>query len=188
MSTPPISRLQRVQIREIWQSEPRDFTPWLVTEENLTLLSEAIGIQLEVHSVEESVGEFRADIVCESRPEGDLVLVENQFGQTDHIHLGQILTYTAGLEAVTIVWISERFREEHRAAIDWLNEKTPECMTSSPSSTLARAGSLIINDLHKHNGFLALQFPISQGNSLDLSCSRWDSHTSGYKSILCLSD
>lgn len=116
----------RVPIRQIWQTEPHGFTPWLASNENLPLLGEAIGLQLELQSTEESVGDFRADIVCTSRPEGGLVLIENQFEQTDHTHLGQILTYTAGMEAVTIVWIAERFRDEHRAAIDWLNEKTPE--------------------------------------------------------------
>ncbi len=126
MPTPPISRLQRVPIREVWQTEPQGFTPWLASRENLPLLAEAIGLRLDIQSTEESVGDFRADIVCKSLPEGDLVLIENQFAQTDHTHLGQILTYAAGLEAVTIVWIAETFRDEHRAAIDWLNEKTPE--------------------------------------------------------------
>jgi hypothetical protein len=126
MPTPPISRLQRVPIREVWQTEPQGFTPWLASKENLPLLGEAIGLRLELQSTEESVGDFRADIICKSLPEGELVLIENQFAQTDHTHLGQILTYAAGLEAVTIVWIAEIFREEHRAAIDWLNEKTPD--------------------------------------------------------------
>ena len=126
MPTPPISRLQKVQIREVWQTEPQGFTPWLASKDNLPLLGEAIGLRLEVQSTEESVGDFRADIVCKSLPEGELVLIENQFAQTDHTHLGQILTYASGLEAVTIVWIAETFRDEHRAAIDWLNEKTPD--------------------------------------------------------------
>lgn len=126
MTNQSISRLSKVPVREIWETEPRGFTPWLASEENLPLLGEAIGLQLETQSTEEAVGDFRADIVCKSLPDGDVVLVENQFHHTDHTHLGQILTYTAGLDAVTIVWIAERFREEHRAAIDWLNEKTPE--------------------------------------------------------------
>jgi hypothetical protein len=126
MPAPSLSRLQQVPIRDIWPTEPQGFTPWLASPENLPLLGEAIGLRLELQSTEESVGDFRADIVCKSIPEGDLVLIENQFAQTDHTHFGQILTYAAGLEAVTIVWIAESFREEHRAAIDWLNEKTPE--------------------------------------------------------------
>lgn len=40
--------------------------------------------------------------------------------------MGQLITYAAGLNAVTIVCIAERFTEEHRAAIDWLNERTDE--------------------------------------------------------------
>lgn len=122
----PISRLQRVPIREVWQTEPQGFTPWIASRENLPLLGEAIGLRLEVQSTEEPVGDFRADVVCKSLPEGELVLIENQFAQTDHTHLGQILTYAAGLDAGTIVWIAEIFRAEHRAAIDWLNAKTPE--------------------------------------------------------------
>jgi len=126
MPTLPISRLQQVPIRDVWPTEPQGFTPWLASQENLSLLGDAIGVRLEIQSTEESVGDFRADIVCKSLPEGDLVLIENQFAQTDHTHLGQILTYAAGLEAVTIVWVAEKFRDEHRAAIDWLNEKTPD--------------------------------------------------------------
>lgn len=122
----PISRLQRVPIRNVWQTEPQGFTPWLASPENLAFLGEAIGLSLELQSMEESVGDFRADIICQSSLDGHLVLIENQFAQTDHTHLGQILTYTAGLKAATIIWIAERIRDEHRAAIDWLNENTPE--------------------------------------------------------------
>ena len=126
MPTPTLSRLHQVAIRDVWPTEPQDFTPWLASPENLPLLGEAVGLRLELHSTEQPVGDFRADIVCKTIPGGDLVLIENQFSQTDHTHLGQILTYVAGLEAVTIVWIAERIREEHRAAVDWLNEKTPD--------------------------------------------------------------
>ena len=126
MPVPSLSRLQQVPIRDVWPTEPQGFTPWLASPENLPLLAEAIGLRLDLQSTEASVGDFRADIVCKTIPEGELVLIENQFAQTDHTHLGQILTYAAGLEAVTIVWVAEAFREEHRAAIDWLNEKTPD--------------------------------------------------------------
>jgi hypothetical protein len=96
MPTPSLSRLQQVPIRDIWPTKPQGFTPWLASPENLPLLGDAIGLRLELQSTEESVGEFRADIVCKTIPEGELVLVENQFAQTDHTHLGQILTYAAG--------------------------------------------------------------------------------------------
>ncbi|MEJ7591282.1 MAG: DUF4268 domain-containing protein [Planctomycetaceae bacterium] len=73
-----------------------------------------------------ALGPYRADIVCKDTTDGSLVLIENQLEKTDHTHLGQLMTYAAGLDAVTIVWIAERFTEEHRAALDWLNEITSE--------------------------------------------------------------
>ena len=121
-----LGRLQKVELREAWKSESGDFTPWLAQEENLKLLGEAIGIDLELESQEKEVGPFRADILCKDTATDNWVLIENQLERTDHSHLGQLLTYAAGLNAVTIVWIAERFTEEHRATLDWLNERTNE--------------------------------------------------------------
>ena len=126
MSTNSLGRLQRVQLREAWESESGDFTPWLAQSENLSLLGEAIGLNLELEAQEKGVGLFRADLFCKDTASDSWVLIENQLERTDHSHLGQLLTYAAGLSAVTIVWIAERFTEEHRAALDWLNEKTGE--------------------------------------------------------------
>jgi hypothetical protein len=123
-STPPLGRLTKVELRQAWISEPGDFTPWLAQPENIVLLGEAIGIELEVESQEQSVGPFRADILCRDTTDRHFVLIENQLERTDHTHLGQLLTYAAGLDAVTIVWIAARFTEEHRAALDWLNRAT----------------------------------------------------------------
>ena len=126
MNKKPLGRLQRVELREAWASESADFTPWLAREENLKLLGEAIGIELECEAQEKEVGPFRADILCKDTTTDNWVIIENQLADTDHKHLGQLLTYAAGLEAVTIVWIAESFKEEHRAALDWLNENTNE--------------------------------------------------------------
>ncbi|MEE9910237.1 MAG: DUF4268 domain-containing protein [Deltaproteobacteria bacterium] len=126
MGTTTLGRLQKVELREAWTSESGDFTPWLAKEENLNLLGEAIGIELELESQEKEVGPFRADILCKDTATDNWVLIENQLERTDHTHLGQLLTYAAGLNAVTIVWIAERFTAEHRAALDWLNERTDE--------------------------------------------------------------
>lgn len=120
----PLGRLARVELRQAWISEPGDFTPWLAQPENIALLSEAIGIELEVESQERSVGPFRADILCRDTSDGHFVLIENQLERTDHTHLGQLLTYAAGLDAVSIVWVAARFTDEHRAALDWLNRAT----------------------------------------------------------------
>lgn len=124
MSAINLGRLHSVDLREAWASESSDFTPWLAQEENLKLLGETIGIELELESQETEVGPFRADILCKDTATDNWVLIENQLERTDHSHLGQLLTYAAGLNAVTIVWIAQRFTEEHRAALDWLNEHT----------------------------------------------------------------
>ena len=90
------------------------------------MLGETIGVELEVEAQERNVGPFRADILCKDISTDNWVLIENQLEPTDHTHLGQLLTYAAGLEAVTVVWIAEGFTDEHRAALDWLNEITDE--------------------------------------------------------------
>ena len=118
--------LSKEDIREFWEDEARDFTPWLAREENISLLGETIGLELEVEAQEKNVGPFRADILCKDTVTDSWVLIENQLEPTDHKHLGQLLTYTPGLDAVTAVWIAKSFTDEHRAALDWLNEITPD--------------------------------------------------------------
>lgn len=121
-----LGKLQKVDLRHVWDTESGHFTPWLAQPENIELLSAAIGIDLEVEAQEKSVGPFRADILCKDTTTDSWVLIENQLERTDHTHLGQLLTYAAGLNAVTIVWIAETFTEEHRATLDWLNEITDD--------------------------------------------------------------
>jgi hypothetical protein len=106
----------------VWPREDTHFTPWLANEDNLALLGETIGLDLALEAQEKSVGPFRADILCRDVANDTWVLIENQIETTDHRHLGQILTYAAGLKAVTIVWIAQRFTDEHRAVLEWLNE------------------------------------------------------------------
>ena len=111
-------------LRKIWAHEEREFTPWLA--ENISLLGEELGLDLEIVSVEHSVGAFALDILAKETSSGHIVAIENQLETTDHNHLGQILTYASGVEAQVIVWICKEVREEHRKAIDWLNQVTNE--------------------------------------------------------------
>ena len=133
MTAIELSRLESVDLRNVWESEPGEFTPWLAKPENITLLGETLGLELVVESTEAGVGPYRADIVCRdtgyNSPDGSLVLIENQLGRTDHSHLGQLLTYAAGLDAVSVVWIAQPFTDEHRAALDWLNQKTEQSVS-----------------------------------------------------------
>lgn len=126
MNKTPLGRLKPVELRQAWTKESEEFTPWLGREENLSLLGDTIGLELELEAEEKNVGPFRADILCKDTATGRWVLIENQLERTDHVHLGQLLTYAAGLKAVIVVWIAQRFTDEHRAALDWLNEITDE--------------------------------------------------------------
>ena len=118
-------KLEFVDLREAWEYEDRDFTPWLA--DNLDLLAETLGMDgLELEGQEVWVGGFRADILARDPRDDSLVLIENQLEYSDHTHLGQILTYWAGLEAQTVVWIARDFWDEHLAAIRRLNERVAE--------------------------------------------------------------
>lgn len=120
-----LSQLVRVPLREAWRHEASDFTPWLAEEDNLSLLAEALGIgDLEVIGTEQWVGDFKVDILAE---DGDgKLIIENQLAKTDHSHLGQIITYAAGIDARKVIWLAETFRPEHIAALQFLNEHTTE--------------------------------------------------------------
>jgi len=92
----PLSRLERVDLRTVWSNEAGDFTPWLAKDENISLLGDTIGMELEVEEQEKGVGPFRADILCKDTTEDEhFVLIENQLERTNHSHLGQLLTYAA---------------------------------------------------------------------------------------------
>ena len=127
MASPQFGAIERKPLRDFWSNEAADFTPWLASDDNLPLLSDAIGLDLELESSEVPVGPYSADIVCRSIPDGHRVVIENQLERTDHDHLGKLLTYAAGLGDVsTVVWIARDFTEQHRAALDWLNRSTVE--------------------------------------------------------------
>jgi hypothetical protein len=124
--SPLLGRLEPVALRTVWAREDHRFTPWLAQPENLRLLGTTLGLELELQATEQSIGPFCADIVCREAREDRLVLIENQLERTDHTHLGQLITYTAGLATATIVWVAAEFTEEHRAALDWLNSATDD--------------------------------------------------------------
>lgn len=118
-----LGTLQPVDLRDVWDDEAKRFTPWLAKPENLSRLSEALGdVELDLEGVEVPVGSFKADIVAFDNLSKAKVIIENQLEKTNHEHLGKIITYASGLDAKIILWISREFTEEHRRAIDFLNE------------------------------------------------------------------
>lgn len=120
----PLSHIEKVELRKVWAHEAQDFTKWLAEEDNLTALGEAIGIDLELIETESNVGSFSADIFAQEIGSGRKVVIENQLEETNHDHLGKIITYAAGKEAELVVWIVARARDEHKQAVEWLNQHT----------------------------------------------------------------
>lgn len=115
-----LGKIQRVDLRNIWKKEDKEFTPWL--KENIDLLSEKLGIEIIDTQSEERIGDFKLDIIGKDANTSKLVAVENQLESTDHNHLGQLITYSAGVNAGIIIWIAKELREEHKRALEWLNE------------------------------------------------------------------
>ena len=116
-------RLETVPLRNVWQDEAKDFTPWLAR--HLDLLGTALNLELTLLDEEAAVGPFSADIVAEAAGVGQVV-IENQLTLTDHRHLGQLLTYAAGKRASVLIWVAQRFQDEHRAALELLDDWSPE--------------------------------------------------------------
>lgn len=114
--------LKRVPLREIWPNEPSDFTPWLA--ENIEALGEALKLELELTSREASVGDFSLDLLAKDLDSSKTVIIENQLSQTNHDHLGKLLTYAAGFDASIVIWVAKEVRDEHRQALEWMNQKT----------------------------------------------------------------
>jgi hypothetical protein len=121
----PLGKLERIPLRKAWAHEAGEFTPWLAQPDNLNLLAEALGLdELEPVGTEHPVGDFKVDILCTDN--GGKVIIENQLEKTNHTHLGQILTYAAGVGARKVIWVAESFRTEHVAALEFLNQHTTD--------------------------------------------------------------
>ncbi len=122
----PLSKLTKIDLRDVWGHEALDFTRWLSEQENLDLLSDEIGVIIKLVQTEANVGKFNVDILAEEEGTGRKIIIENQLEDTNHDHLGKIITYASGYDAELILWVVRDYREEHQKAIDWLNEHTDE--------------------------------------------------------------
>jgi hypothetical protein len=121
-----LGKLKSVDLREFWKHEALNFAKWLSEPEHIAMLSDEVGIEIEVTQVEASVGRYNVDILAKEENSNRKIIIENQLESANHDHLGKLITYAAGHEASYIIWIVKDVREEHRQAIDWLNEHTDE--------------------------------------------------------------
>jgi hypothetical protein len=115
-------KLKKLNLRDIWKNEAREFTPWLA--KNISELGEALGMELELKQQEAGVADFSLDLLATDVGRNKTVIIENQITSTDHNHLGKLLTYASGFDAHVVIWIAETIRDEHRQALDWLNQRT----------------------------------------------------------------
>lgn len=119
-----LGKLSEVDIRDLWKHEQYDFSEWLSKEENIEILGDEIGLTLTDIDKEVFVGSYRCDLVARDETTGVKVIIENQLETTNHDHLGKIITYASGLDADVVIWIVKEAKEEHRSAVEWLNNKT----------------------------------------------------------------
>ena len=121
-----LGKLEKIELREVWRHEALDFTRWLAGKENIALLSKEIGIDIEVIETEMSVGRYNVDIYARDTESNKKIVIENQLENTNHDHLGKMLVYAAGLDADIAIWIVKDVNEEHRQAVEWLNDNSFE--------------------------------------------------------------
>lgn len=122
-----LGKLKEIKdLRKVWPHEALDFTPWLAEEESLSLLADAVGLEITIDETESSVGDFNVDIYATETGTDRKIIIENQLEDTNHDHLGKLITYASGKSADIVIWVVKRAREEHRAAIEWLNNHTDE--------------------------------------------------------------
>lgn len=122
-----LSKLEEIKdLRTVWPHEALDFTPWLSQDDNITLLADAIGIDITVDKTESSVGDFNVDIFASETGTDRKIIIENQLEDTNHDHLGKLITYASGKSADIVIWVVKHAREEHKAAIEWLNNHTDD--------------------------------------------------------------
>ena len=120
-----LGKIKRItDLRSVWQHEAKDFSKWLAKEENLSELSNTLGIDIILEELESSVGNFNVDLYAIEEGTNRRIIIENQLEDTNHDHLGKLITYASGKGAEVIIWIVKRAREEHRQAIEWLNQNT----------------------------------------------------------------
>lgn len=122
-----LSRLEEIKdLRTVWPHEALDFTPWLSQDDNISLLADAVEMDITVDETESSVGDFNVDIFASETGTDRKIIIENQLEDTNHDHLGKLITYASGKSADVVIWVVKHAREEHKAAIEWLNNHTDD--------------------------------------------------------------
>jgi hypothetical protein len=135
-----VYEIEELDLRTVFPREDHAFTPWLSQPENLARLARTLDLNIELKATEVGTGIFRTDILATNQPAGTTIVIENQFGRSDHDHFGKALTYLAAHDAKIVIWLAEVFADEHRAALTWLNDNTPDVAFYGIAPKLMRIG------------------------------------------------
>jgi hypothetical protein len=119
-----LANIEELPLNELFKFEDQDFTPWL--QKNIEVVGNAIGMDIADAETEVQIGNYRLDILAYESGTDRKIAIENQYGTTNHTHLGQLITYMAGINAEVVVWIAEHFNNEHITAINHLNQISNE--------------------------------------------------------------
>ncbi|MBN1572940.1 MAG: DUF4268 domain-containing protein [Deltaproteobacteria bacterium] len=121
-----IKKLGSKKIKEIWPNE-RDLSNWIA--KHIELLNDLLNTQIEIEGIEVPAQNFFIDLMGTDKISQVPVIIENQFGKSDHDHLGKLITYSSVKEAGIAILISNEIQYAHRKAINWQNQITPDDMT-----------------------------------------------------------
>ncbi len=119
-----LGELEEVDVRTVFQRDGEGFSGWLAG--NLDRLANELGVNgLREVGRDIGVGSFTVDILAQT-DRGRRVAITNQLEATDHLHLGQVVTFAAGLDISAVIWTFTKISEEHRAVLDWLNQHSDD--------------------------------------------------------------
>lgn len=117
--------MTRIRMNQVpmW-AEERWFTKWL--KDNIHYVGEIINKNIvyasdeEKESSEYGKGKYPVDILAIDE-NNEKIIIENQYFLSNHVHLGEIITYAAWHNVSSVVWITEDIDEEHFRAVEFLN-------------------------------------------------------------------
>lgn len=134
---PPLGRLEKINLEDYWQTAA-DFLTWQAEADNLELLGEALGLELDALPEASQPSDFY--FFCREATLDRPVLMACQLEEGEIDQVGVLLTAAAEADAAAIVWVARCFEAESQVALDWLNQIAPEVDFWAVSIELWRIG------------------------------------------------
>lgn len=113
-----------MELRNLFPNEALDFTPWLAKNNLIQDIVHTLNLfdnPITLYKTEVTVGEYRIDMIYKEFGGKGSLIVENQYGDSDSRHLGQIIVYSKLTHISKILWICDKVGLEHRRISEYLN-------------------------------------------------------------------